>query len=214
MNTILVASSKGGVGKTTIATHLAAHAAVSGRHSVLLDADPQGSSSRWAGRRSEAGAAVVEIIDGASGHKRAWTKVPAHAGQVVIDAAAGADAQALAVYLEHTDAILVPVLPSALDIEATVPFLNSLARHPRVRQGGLKVGLVLNRLRPRTHASQQTLDLLRKWPYPVLAQLRDSQAYVVLVGLGKSLFDYHSAQVRERQREWQPVFKWLRRESK
>jgi len=214
MNTILVASSKGGVGKTTIATHLAAHAAVSGQHSVLVDADPQGSSTRWAGRRLEKGAAMVDIINGARGHKRAWAAVPAHAGQVVVDAPAGADAQSLAVWLEHADALIVPVLPSALDIEATVPFLNSLARHPRVRQGDLKPGLVVNRLRPRTHASQQTLDLLKKWPYPLLAQLRDSQAYVVLVGLGKSLFDYHSGKVRERQLEWQPVLKWLRRESK
>jgi len=211
MNTVLVASSKGGVGKTTLATHLAAHAAVAGQHSVLVDADPQGSSTRWAERR--AGAAPVEVIAGASGHKRAWAAIPAHAGQVVIDAPAGARADALATYLEHANAVLVPVLPSALDIEATVPFLDDLSRHPRVRRGDARVGLVVNRLRPRTHASQQTLDLLKQWPYPVLAQLRDSQAYVVLVGLGKSLFDYHSAKVRERQREWQPVLKWLRKQA-
>jgi len=214
MKTFLVASSKGGVGKTTIATHLAAHAAVAGRHSVLIDADPQHSSTRWAERRAASGKAVVDTINGAGHHQRAWAAVPAHAGQVVVDAAAGADAKALAVYLEQADAALVPVLPSALDIEATVPFLDSLSRHPRVRKGALRVGLVVNRLRPRTHASQQTLDLLKKWPYPVLAQLRDSQAYVVLVGLGKSLFDYHSAQVRERQQEWQPVLKWLRRDAR
>ena len=43
MKTILVAGSKGGVGKTTIATHLAAHSALSGQATVIADADPQGS---------------------------------------------------------------------------------------------------------------------------------------------------------------------------
>jgi chromosome partitioning protein len=45
----------------------------------------------------------------------------------------------------------------------------------------------------------------------VVAQLRDSQAYVMLVGLGKSLFDYHSAQVRDHQEDWDPLLKWARK---
>ena len=114
-------------------------------------------------------------------------------------------------FLEEADAVVVPVQPSALDIEATVPFLDSLARHPRVRKGQLRVGLVGNKLKPWTNASQQALELLAAWPYPVVAQLRDSQAYVVLTGLGKSLFDYHSAQVRDHQDDWQPLLKWLRK---
>src|SRR3546814_5864009 len=95
-------------------------------------------------------------------------------------------------FLEHADALVVPVLPSSLDIDATVPFLNSLAKHPRIRRGQLRVGLVANKLKPWTNASQQALDLLAQWPYPVVAQLRDSQAYVLLGGLGKSLFDRKS----------------------
>ena len=45
----------------------------------------------------------------------------------------------------------------------------------------------------------------------MVAQLRDSQAYVLLVGLGKSLFDYHSAQVRDHQDDWAPLLRWLRK---
>lgn len=43
----------------------------------------------------------------------------------------------------------------------------------------------------------------------VVAQLRDSQSYVVMVGLGRSLFDYHSATVREHQQDWAPLLNWL-----
>jgi len=129
----------------------------------------------------------------------------------VIVFAAGAQADALEVYLEHADALVVPVLPSALDIDATVPFLNTLARHPRIRGGALRVGLVGNRLRPWTNASQQAMDLLRQWPYPLVAELRDSQAYVMLVGFGKSLYDYNSALVRDHQADWQPLLRWVRK---
>jgi chromosome partitioning protein len=210
MKTVLVASSKGGVGKTTIATHLAAQSALSGQRTALIDADLQGSSLHWCERRAGLDSAVLPI-DASHRHKGAWKAVPEDTERVVIDAAAGARADALEVWLDHADALVVPVLPSALDIEATVQFLDTLAKHPRIRRGQLRVALVGNKLKPWTNASQQMLDLLSQWPYPVVAQLRDSQAYGMLVGLGKSLFDYHSAQIREHQADWQPLLKWLKK---
>ena len=208
MKTILVASSKGGVGKTTIATHLAAQSALDGRRTVLVDADPQGSSTRWAQRRAGLDSAVLPLDGTIAGWRR---HVPADSDLVVVDAAAGAMAGDLGSFLERADAVVVPVLPSLLDIEATVGFLDTLAKNARVRRGELRVGLVANKLKPWTNGSLQALDLLRQWPYPLVAQLRDSQAYSVLVGLGKSLFDYHSAQVREHQDDWQPLLRWLKK---
>lgn len=209
MKTVLVASSKGGVGKTTIATHLAAQAALAGRNTVLVDADPQCSASRWAERRVVLDSAVLPV-DGTNRWK--WRRqLPPDADMVIVDAAAGAMARELETFLEVADAVVVPVQPSTFDIEASVAFLDSLAEHPRVRRGELRVGLVANRLRPWTTVSRETLELLEQWPYPVVAQLRDSQAYVVLSGLGKSLFDYHSMHVREHQEDWQPLLKWLKK---
>ncbi len=206
MKTWLVACSKGGVGKTTIATHLAAEAAVAGLHTALVDADPQGSATRWCQRRAGLAHAVLPI----DGTRKSWHKqLPGDTQRVVVDSPAGAMAGQLDAFLDTADAVLVPIQPSALDIEASVRFLESLARHPRVRKGKLRVGLVGNRLKPHTNASQQAIEILRGWPFPLVAQLRDSQAYVVLTGLGKSLFDYHSAQVREHQADWQPLLHWL-----
>ena len=209
MKTVLVASSKGGAGKTTIATHLAAHSALDGVRTALVDADPQASSTRWAQKRAGLDSAVL-ALDGT--RRKGWRKhVPDDTQRVIVDGAAGAMADELAPFLETVDAVVVPVVPSTFDIEATVPFLDSLARHPRVRKGELRVGLVGNKLKPWTNVSQQALDLLKQWPYPLVAQLRDSQGYVVTTALGKSLFDYHSAQVREHQADWQPLLKWLKK---
>ena len=208
MKTILVASSKGGVGKTTLATHLAAQAALAGQRTVLVDADPQGSSTRWAERRAGLDSAVLPL-DGSS---KGWRKqVPADTDVIIVDAPAGALAADLDGFLDRADAIVVPIQPSALDIEGSVRFLNTIAKHPRVRRGELRVGLVGNKLKPWTNASQQSMELLRQWPYPLVAELRDSQAYVMLVGLGRSMFDYHSAQVREHQADWQPLLRWLKK---
>lgn len=208
MKTWLVACSKGGVGKTTIATHLAAEAAVAGHNVVLVDADPQGSATRWCQRRAGMASAVLPL----DGRRKAWHKhIPDGTQRLIVDAPAGAMGKELEAFLDVADALVVPIQPSALDIEASVGFLESLARHPRVRKGQLRVGLVGNRLKPHTNASQQALDVLRSWPFPVVAELRDSQAYVVLTGLGKSLFDYHSTQVREHQQDWQPLLQWLRK---
>ena len=209
MKTVLVASSKGGAGKTTIATHLAAQSALDGLRTALVDADPQASSTRWAQKRAGLDSAVL-AIDGT--RRKGWRKhVPDDTQRVIVDGAAGAMADELDPFLETVDAVIVPVVPSTFDIEATVPFLDSLARHPRVRKGTLRVGLVGNKLKPWTNVSLQALDLLKQWPYPLIAQLRDSQGYVVTTALGKSLFDYHSAQVREHQADWQPLLKWLKK---
>lgn len=208
MKTWLVACSKGGVGKTTIATHLAAEAAVAGHNVVLVDADPQGSATRWCQRRAGMAFAVLPV----DGSRKSWHKhIPDGAQRVIVDAPAGAMGRELEGFLDVADALIVPIQPSALDIEASVGFLESLAKYPRVRKGQLRVGLVGNRLKPHTNASQQALDVLRSWPFPLVAELRDSQAYVVLTGLGKSLFDYHSTHVREHQEDWQPLLHWLRK---
>ena len=208
MRTVLVASSKGGAGKTTLATNLAAHFALDGKHTVLVDADKQKSSTHWCEKRAGQANAVLPV----DGTRRNWDRlIPSDAQRVVIDAPAGAMGDDLEAFLERADAVLVPVNPSIIDLEATVPFLNSLAQHARIKKGKLPVALVGNRLKPWTSASQQAVGQLKAWPYPVVGELRDTQAYVLMVALGKSVFDYHSEQIRGHQDDWAPLLKWLRK---
>ena len=208
MRTILVASSKGGAGKTTVATNLAAHFAVEGKATAILDADRQKSSTHWCEKRAAMDTAVLPL----DGSRRGWEKtLPEGIQRLVVDAPAGAMGEDLTAFLDRADAIVVPVLPSMIDLEATVPFLNSLVAHPRVKKGKLPVAIVGNRLKPWTSASQQAVAQLKAWPYPLVAELRDTQAYVLLVALGKSVFDYRSEQVRSHQDDWAPLLRWLKK---
>ena len=141
-----------------------------------------------------------------------WQKqIPENTQVVIIDSPAGAMGDDLDPYIELADAVLVPVLPSMIDIEATVPFLNSMAKNARVKKKKLPIGLVSNRLKPWTNASQQAVEQLKSWPYSVVGELRDTQAYVLMVALGKSVFDYNSEQLRSHQEDWAPILKWLKK---
>lgn len=205
---VLVASSKGGCGKTTIATHLAAHYAVDGKNTVLVDCDGQGSSRRWCEHRSDLATAVLPI----DGQKRSWRdKVPSDAQCVIVDSPAGVGPAEVSELLDYVDAVIVPVLPSPFDLEATEPFLAELASLGRIKRGKAGIGLVANRLRPWTNASQLALAEMKRFPFPIVAQIRDSQGYVVATGLGKSLFDYHSEYVRQHQDDWKSLFRWLKK---
>ena len=205
---ILVASSKGGCGKSTVATNLAAHFAQSGKNTALIDLDRQQSSLRWAQKRPD-GVPGVLGLEGRG--KRFAAHLPPDTERVIVDSPAGAHRDELEPLMEDVDAVIVPVQPSAMDLEATVPYLKELRQIPRIKRGTVPVAIVANRLKPWTNASQEALAAMKELPFPVVAQLRDSQGYVVLTGLGKSIFDYGSENVRTHQDDWAPLLRWLKK---
>ncbi len=206
---VLVASSKGGCGKSTIATNLAAYSALKGKATVLADADRQGSSSRWCEKRADLDTAVLPI----DATRKNWQqRIPSDAERVIIDSGAGIRASEIAAFIDDVDVIVVPVLPSIVDLEATLPFLADLATLPRIKKGKVPVGLVANRAKPWTNATQNALAEVGDWPFPLIAQLRDTQAYSLMNGLGRSIFDYHSEIVRAHQEDWAKLLRWLKKQ--
>ncbi len=205
---ILVASSKGGCGKTTIATNLAAYYAQADKNTVLVDTDRQGSSQRWCEKRVGYGSPVLPI----SGTRHGWAaRIPADAQRVVVDAPAGIRVGELAELVEDVHALVIPVLPSRIDLEASEAFLADVAGLPRIKRGKVAVGIVANRLKPWTTAAQQAIDDIKRLPFPLVAQLRDTQGYVLMTGLGKSIFDYHSEVIRSHQEDWEKLIRWLKK---
>lgn len=208
MLSVLVTSSKGGCGKSTLVTQLASHWSQAGKRTVIIDADRQHSSFRWAARRPEELPGVLAI----DGGRKALQKLPADADRVLIDTPAGVRERDLEPYLESANVVLVPVLPSSFDLDATLAFIEELQQINRIKRGKLPVGLVANRLKPWTHASQDAVSQLAEVsPFPVVGQLRDSQGYVLLAALGKGIFDYHSENVRSHQEDWKALLRWIKR---
>ena len=209
MRTILIASPKGGCGKTTIATNLAAFYATAGKETVLIDCDRQGSSLHWAEKR----AALSDPVLGMHGRigPKITAKLPEGTKRCVIDTAAGIRANEVAELLESAHALLIPVLPSVIDLEATESFFAELAELPAIKRKKLPVAIIANRTKPWTNATQMAVARLKESPFPVIAELRDAQGYVLLAGIGKSLFDYHSEQSRSHQDDWAPLLKWLKK---
>jgi chromosome partitioning protein len=208
MLTVLVASSKGGCGKSTLVTQLASHWAQDGKRTAIIDSDPQGSSFRWASLRPENVPGVLAM----EGGRKSLDKVPEDTDRLLIDTPAGSHERELEPYLEKADMLVVPVLPSSFDMHATLNFLQHLRGISRIKRGKLPVALVGNRLKPWTHASQEAMEqLAEQAPFPVVAELRDTQAYVLLTSLGKGIFDYNSEQVRGHQQDWAPLLRWIKR---
>lgn len=209
MLTTLIASSKGGCGKSTLVTQLASHWAQARQNTTIIDADRQHSSLRWASLRPDNVPGVLAL----EGGRRGLQKIPPDTQQLLIDTPAGSGPRELEPYLELANVLLVPVLPSSFDLNATFAFLDELQTINRIHRGKLPVALVANRLKPWTHASQDALaELAEHSPFPIAGQLRDSQAYVLLSALGKGIFDYQSEQVRNHQQDWKTLLRWIKRQ--
>jgi len=155
---------------------------------------------------------MPNAVLGLSGLRRDWARhVPEDAQRVVIDSAAGIRSGEVGEFLDTVDAVIVPILPSAIDLEAAEPFLAELAELPRIKRGKVPVALVANRLKPWTNASQQAIDSIKSFPFPIVAELRDTQGYVLASELGKSIFDYNSEVVRSHQDDWAKLLRWLKK---
>lgn len=209
MRTILIASPKGGCGKTTVATNLAAFYATAGKETALIDCDRQGSSLHWAQKR----AALAHPVLGLSGKigSKVADVLPSGCKRCVIDTAAGIRVSEVVELMEAADALVVPVLPSVIDLEASEAFFAELAAVPKVKRGKIPVAIVANRTKPWTQSTQSALARLHEAPFPLVTTLRDAQGFVLLAGLGRSVFDYQSEQARAHQDDWAPLLKWLKK---
>src|ERR1700686_2871249 len=121
MQRIVVLNPKGGSGKTTIAINLASYLASRGHTPVLMDLDPQGSSLRWVRKRQPAQALihVIAAFEKDTRTTRAFQlRVPDVATHVIVDTPAALDPHQLADMTRDADKIIVPVLPSDIDIHA------------------------------------------------------------------------------------------------
>ena len=168
MPVLTIASRKGGCGKTTVATSLAAALVAQGVPVALLDADPNASAYRWA-TTTYAGAGRLAAYAEADKDKLA-DLLPALAEQhpVLIADTAGFGNQSATLCMLGADAILVLVTPGEADVvEAgrTMAFVEGLARSAR---RPLPARVLANRVRRTTTLSRHMITQIEALGLPRL----------------------------------------------
>lgn len=201
MKAILIANPKGGSGKTTLSTNIAGYLASRGQRVAILDLDRQKSATQWLANRPRH-LPAIELMQ-TEGER------DAPVDSLVIDSPAGLHGKNLDHALKLVHRVIVPIAPSAFDIQASRDFLEALHHEKTVRKGKIFVGVVGMRMDPRTRAALTLEQFLKGLDLPVLAYLREAQVYVNAAFEGKTLFDLPPSLAQRELEQWAYLLNWL-----
>lgn len=210
MHKTIIMNAKGGCGKTTIATNLAGIYSSYGYNTVLFDYDPQGSSTHWLKRRSES----LPTIHGISPYQKgkaatkSWLlRMPSDAERAIIDTPAGLRAHEANDYIKDVNTIIVPVLASVIDVEASAAFIQELMRSPKIRSGQTQVMVIANRVKSRSPALRIMKEVFADMNIPIIARLKDTVSYVQGTDLGISVHELPASRAKSEKRAWHKLLK-------
>jgi chromosome partitioning protein len=212
MKTTLVVNPKGGAGKTTLAINLASYFASAHIPVTLMDYDPQGSSLHWLRLRAPDGARIhaANAAPGKFGQLRSFEMyVPPETRHLVIDAPAGASGVLLHEMLERSSSILIPLVPSSIDLHATGNFLRDLIGTGKMRHAQIPIAVVANKVRrsmPAYAPLQHLLDSLR---LKLLARLIDSDVFLRAAETGTGIFEMNPGFAAAERKQFVPIVEWI-----
>jgi chromosome partitioning protein len=166
---VTLLNQKGGVGKRTLALHLAGAWAAKGRHVTLVDADPQGSALDWSEQRVQYGGERLFGVLGLARETlhRELPAIAADFDHVIVDGAPRVTGVARSALLA-AHVVLVPATPSPLDGWASAEMLR-LLDEARVFRPDLVARMVLNRCATRTVIAREIGAAMTDQQPPMLA---------------------------------------------
>ena len=206
MRHIMVMNAKGGCGKSTLATNIAAYFADEGYAVALADYDPQRSSIDWLERRPSDRAKVARV----EAYKDGLRHAPRNADFLVIDAPARSHGKELADLVKHAETIVVPILASPIDMQASERFIKELKALGKVNRKDVKIGVVANRVREYTLIFEELDEYLASAKVPYLAALREAQNYIRAYARGLGIFELPEYLAWPDWEQWAPLTKWLK----
>jgi chromosome partitioning protein len=212
---IVVANSKGGCGKTTLATNLAAFFANSGKATALEDHDPQASASHWLSLRPANATPIAGITaytqPGAKETRSFRNRLPRDIQRVVIDTPAALSGTHLYHHISTANLIVVPIVPSPIDIHAAENFIREIQMSGLMRETSKQILVVANRVRKNTVMFRQLSDYLENLGLPRVTYTRDSQLYPRAAELGLGICDGSGSRLRVEKEHWGRIGAWIER---
>jgi len=172
---------------------------------MLGDADTQQSSKFWLTQRPDTLPAIAtweyqpDLV--------LTAKPPRGTTHVVIDTPGGIHGWRLQEVIERADKVLVPVMPSVFDMQATNQFLSQLVKI--TEKLPTQVAVVGNRVDGRTISAANLRKFVDAMDVQVLSYLRDTQYYLHMAAHGLSLFDLTPSKVQKDLEQWSPICHWL-----
>jgi len=213
MQSVLLLNTKGGCGKTTIATNLAALYASADFKTAIIDYDPQGSSHYWGVLRENTDRPPIQIVD--ANHKRTGItrsfqlRTPVNTERVIIDTPAGISQSLLSEAVSRADIIIIPVAPSVTDIHATAGFIRALLLTARTSARNVPIGVIANRVRQHIPIYQPLEKFLNALEIPFITALSDSDRYIDAAASGIGIHEMEASLVIRERTEWAPLVKWI-----
>jgi chromosome partitioning protein len=209
LHKIVVLNPKGGCGKTTLSTNLASFYALRDSPPTLMDCDPQGFSMRWLDQRPD----DRPVIHGINASERISRladifrlEVSPDSDTVIFDLPGNVGYDKIHSITYDANSILIPVLPSAIDVYSATRFIAELLL---VTQRKRQLAIVANRTRQNTKSFQMLKRFLTSLQIPLIAVLRDSQNYVHAVGRGIGICEMPAYKVAKDIGQLQLIIDWL-----
>jgi chromosome partitioning protein len=190
---IAVVNQKGGSGKTTLSMQLAGSLARRGGKVLVVDADPQGTATRWAASADDEKpfpASVVGLSAASTKVHREVKKFVDDYDFIIIDCPPAADSPVPQSALLVADLALVPVIPSPLDMWAAVGIREVIGNVGDINEE-LKSRLVINQLQPNTTLAKEALEVLPEFGIEICeTYLRQRQIYRQSAVFGQTVHDF------------------------
>ena len=207
METIMLMNAKGGCGKTTLAINIATGLAGDGAKVALADFDLQRSTLDWLQAREDyEGIPEIKGLDAVNKPLRTAKGTD----YLIMDAPAGTHDKRINEMLRRVQKLIVPVLPSPVDMRACSRFLEELLGSGRVIKEQTRVAIVANRVREKTLIYGQLEDYLGHLKLPFLTHLRESQNYIRAAERGLGIFELAPSMVWQDVVQWDPIFEWIK----
>ena len=212
MQRITILNMKGGCGKTTMATNLAAYYANKNKVTTLIDYDPQGSSYNWLTKRDNCCSYIhsVAAFNRNKATTRPWQLRPPRNTEIVIsDTPAGIDKLSLTKFVNQSDVILIPIMPSKVDMHSAAHFIEMLLIYAKAKAKGKRIGIIANRIRTDTTSFHALERFISHLDIPLVARFNGLESYVDAISIGVGIHELPQRRADRETEQWDQLSIWL-----